>query len=229
MTPVVIGNATLYLGDCMAILPLLPKVDVVVSDPPYGIGYVSGPNSKNSISTTGRRHSVGIIGDDRPFDPAPFLSLAPCCFTGAQHFAERLPGGSFHVWNKRGPYEPLDQADGDLIWISGPKKALRIIDMVWRGICRQVENSAKIEHPTQKPVALMQWCLDRMPGAIVFDPFMGSGTTGVAAIQAGRSFVGCEVDPTYFAVACRRIEDAQRQAPLIPHEMTKQEQQELMP
>jgi site-specific DNA-methyltransferase (adenine-specific)/modification methylase len=198
-------------------LPLLHTVGAVVSDPPYGINYKgSTTGGKASISTTGKVFSVPIRGDDKPFDPAPFLALAPCCFTGAQHFAERLPGGSYHVWNKRGPYAPLDQADGDLIWVGGPKRALRIVDMVWRGICRHVEHTSPIEHPTQKPVALMEWCIDKLgAGGVILDPFMGSGTTGVAAVKMGRPFVGIELDPAYFAVAVRRIEDAQRQTDLF--------------
>lgn len=212
----IIGNATLYLGDCLEILPTLPKVDAVITDPPYGIGYKSGVNSKNSISTTGKRFSVGIIGDDKPFDPSPWRSLGPCCFTGAQHFAERLPGGSFHVWNKRVGYAPLDQADGDLIWVSGEKQALRIVDLLWRGICRSTENDSVIDHPTQKPIALMVWCVRKIGLAdTILDPFMGSGTTGVAAMQLGRKFIGIEIEPKYFDIACERIENAQRQQPLF--------------
>lgn len=209
----VIGNATLYLGDCRAMLPSV-VADVCVSDPPYGISYKSGPNSSASISTTKKRFQREIAGDSEPFDPAPFLRW-PCAFTGAQHFHERLPAGAFHVWNKRGPYKPIDQADGDLIWIAGTKKPLRIIDLVWRGLCRTTEHSEPIEHPTQKPVALMSWMIDQMPSGAVVDPFMGSGTTGVAAILSGRGFVGIELVPEYFDIACRRIEDAQRQGRLI--------------
>jgi site-specific DNA-methyltransferase (adenine-specific) len=209
-----IGDATLYCGDCREILPKLDRVDAVVTDPPYGIGYVSGPISKNSISTIGKRFSVGIVGDDTPFDPSPWLALAgTCCFTGAQHFAERLPGGSFHVWNKRVGYVPLDQADGDLVWISGEKRALRIIDLLWRGICRSTENTSPIEHPTQKPIALMDWCIKQMPAAAttILDPFMGSGTTGVACTKLGRKFIGIEIEPKYFDIACKRIERAYAQ------------------
>lgn len=203
-------DVTLMLGDCRELLPSIGRVDAVVTDPPYGISYVGGTNLKNSISTTGKRFSVGIIGDDIEFDPSPFMAMSVAsCFTGAHHFAQRLPGGSFHVWNKRGPYAPLDQADGDLIWISGEKRALRIVDLVWRGICRTTENTAKIEHPTQKPVALMSWCLQQFPNAnVILDPFMGSGTTGVAAVSLGRSFIGIEIDEGYFDIACRRISDA---------------------
>jgi len=222
-----IGDATLYLGDCREILPTLGRVDAVVTDPPYGIGYVSGPISKNSISSTGKRFSVGIIGDDAPFDPAPFLEAAGVCiFTGAQHFAARLPGGSYHVWNKRVGYAPLDQADGDLVWISGKMRALRIIDLLWRGICRSTENTDPIEHPTQKPIALMDWCLKQTPADVTLDPFMGSGTTGVACANLGRKFIGIEIEPKYFDIACRRIEQAYKQPRLFADEPVKSSKQE---
>lgn len=209
-----IGDATLYLGDCREILSSLPKVDAIVTDPPYGIAYRNGPITKKSISTVGKRNTDGIRGDDKPFDPSPWLNLAPCCFTGAQHFAHALFGGSFHVWNKRGPYDPLDQGDGDLIWFSGKKKALRIVDLVWRGICRSTENTSPIEHPMQKPIALMTWCLDRMDGNTILDPYMGSGTTGVAAMKRGRRFVGIEIELKYFDIACRRIQQEHSQMQL---------------
>ena len=214
-----IGDAVLVLGDCRSIAPTLPRPDAIVSDPPYGIGYISGPISKSSISTTGKRFSVGIIGDDEPFDPLPWTAAAGvACFTGAQHFYTRLPaGGAFHVWNKRGPYAPLDQADGDLIWISH-KSALRVVDMVWRGICRTVENTQPIDHPTQKPVALMEWCIEKAgvpAGALCLDPYMGSGTTGVACLRRGVRFVGIEIDERYFDVACRRVAEAARQPSLF--------------
>ena len=209
----VIGDCTLYLGDCREILPSLGKVDAVVSDPPYGINYKGGSTGKSGISTTKKRFTETIRGDDRPFDPGLFIAMgARCCFTGAQHFAKRLPGGAFHVWIKRGPYAPIDQADGDLIWISGDKTPLRIVDMVWRGICRNVENTEPIEHPTQKPVALMAWCIEKtVTSGTILDPFMGSGTTGVACVRLGRRFVGVEIDSRHFDTACRRIERAHSQ------------------
>jgi hypothetical protein len=212
-----IGRATLYLGDCRKLVDLIPAPDAVVSDPPYGIRYKSGANSSKSISSTGKRYTKAIAGDDQPFDPAPWLALSQCAFTGAQHFAERLPGGSYHCWNKRGPYEPIDQADGDLIWISGPMKPLRVVDMVWRGLCRSVEHDQPIQHPTQKPVALMAWMIDRLPqpANIILDPFMGSGTTGIAALRLGKSFVGIEMDPEHFETARRRFETEVAQGSLF--------------
>ena len=110
---------TIYHGDCREILPTLPKCDLLLTDPPYGARYRSGPNSSNSISSTGKRFTVGVLGDDVDFNPSPFLIAEDVIFTGAQYFYDRLPaGGSLHVWNKRGDYKPLDQSDCDIIWHS---------------------------------------------------------------------------------------------------------------
>jgi site-specific DNA-methyltransferase (adenine-specific) len=209
-----IGSATLYRGDCREILPTLGPVDAVVTDPPYGARYKSGPNSRSSISTTGKRFSCTIIGDEKPFDPTPLFGFGRVIMTGAQYFYDRLPaGGSLHVWDKRGEYKRLDQSDADIIWDS-QKGASRTFHCVWRGICRHTENNRPIEHPTQKPIVLMRWCIERLAESvqIVLDPFMGSGTTGVACAQLGRRFIGIEIEPRYFDIACRRIEAAQAAA-----------------
>lgn len=208
-----IGNATLYLGDCLTMLDGL-RADAIVSDPPYGAGYVSGPNSSRSISTTGKRFREAVTNDDRPFQPAPFMRFQEVIFTGAQYFYDRLPaGGSLHVWDKRGDYKALDQSDADIVWrrSAGPS---RTFHCVWRGICRDVEFHDAIDHPTQKPVALMDW-LCRMTIGTVLDPYMGSGTTGVACAGLKRPFVGVEIEQKYFDIACQRIEDAQRQERLF--------------
>jgi len=207
----------LYLGDCLEIMQELEdgSVDAVVTDPPYGIKYKSGKIANNSISSTGKRFSERVINDDIPFNPDPFLDFRKIAFTGAQHFYERLPkGGSLHCWDKRGNYKPLDQADADFVWISNDKKS-RVIHLVWRGICRQIETNQKYLHPTQKPIALMRWIMDDLlelpDGATILDPFMGSGTTGVACVQTGRNFIGIEIEPKYFEIAEARIAEAQLQ------------------
>jgi site-specific DNA-methyltransferase (adenine-specific) len=203
-------DVQLHLGDCLEFLKTLEPgaVDAVITDPPYGMKYKSGPISSSTISTTRKRFSTTIRGDDSPFDPSPWLRFPSVAFTGAQWFYDRLPaGGSLHCWDKRGEYKPLDQADADMVWASLRTNS-RVFHLVWRGLCRHAENRDRIEHPTQKPVALMKWMIGllKLPaGSTIFDPYMGSGTTGVAAVQLGMKFIGCELDPTYFQIAERRI------------------------
>lgn len=202
-----IGDATLYLGDCREILPILGKVDAVVTDPPYGIGHIKGDTGGG---VPAKRNTDAIVGDDRPFDPAPFLRW-PCIMFGADHYASRLPnGGVFHVWDKN----PLDAvsdsfSDAEICWSSlGGKR--RVFRHLWKGVCQASEKGGKQRwHPTQKPIALMHWCIEQFPIAeTILDPFMGSGTTGVACAKLGRRFIGIEIEPKYFDIACKRIERA---------------------
>jgi site-specific DNA-methyltransferase (adenine-specific)/modification methylase len=218
-----IGDATLYEGDCLEILPTLPKVDAVVTDPPYGAktrtrgatnrrGLRSGLRSIRPIA----RDWPEVVGDDTPFDPAPWLAW-PAILWGANWYAPRLPPASrWLVWDKRLHTPSDDNADCELAWtnLRGPARVFRHL---WRGICRageeNISHGPKV-HPTQKPAALMRWCVAMTTGSVL-DPFMGSGTTGVACAQLGRRFVGIELEPRYFDIACRRIEDAQRQGKLF--------------
>ncbi len=219
-----IGNATLYLGDCREILPTLLQVNAVITDPPYGIGYAHSGFHDGSIGNTKAANLRGappVHGDDEPFDPAFLLGFENVLMWGADHFYPRLPDkGRFLAWNKLGDMEPWDSfSDVEFAWHS-QDRAARIFSMKWKGLaCDKVgENGGLREHTTQKPIRLMQWCIEeaRVPlGATVVDPFMGSGTTGVACMNLGRKFIGIEIEPKYFDIACRRIEDAQRQQRLI--------------
>jgi site-specific DNA-methyltransferase (adenine-specific) len=210
-----IGAATLYLGDCREILPTLPKVDAVVTDPPYGIGYARGTGGKGKQrNRTGRNDEAPIVGDDKPFDPAPWL-VWPCILWGANHFAARLPHGRWLAWNKLGGLEPWDDfSDVEFAW-QNKRAADRIFSLLWKGLIQGEKiGGGERFHPMQKPIALMAWCIEHVdtpPCGIVMDPFMGSGTTGVAAVQLGRRFIGIEIEPKYFDIACRRIEEATRQ------------------
>jgi site-specific DNA-methyltransferase (adenine-specific) len=210
----VIGRATLYLGDCRDVLPTLQKVDAVVTDPPYGIGYTGGIPVDRGISTTGSGNTEEIGWDGEPFDPSPWLQW-PCILWGANHYAQRLPHGRWLAWNKLGGKEPWDQfSDVEFAW-HNKRAADKIFSHLWKGLC-QAGQGEKRFHPTQKPVALMKWCLGFLPDAqTILDPFMGSGTTGVAAVQMGRDFIGIEREPKYFDIACKRIEEAQRQGDLF--------------
>jgi site-specific DNA-methyltransferase (adenine-specific) len=209
--PVIIGNATLYLGDCREILPTLSKVDAVVTDPPYGIG------KDGQIKTTGgnggrKAHEFRNWDAERPsqdvFDL--IVSAAPeAIIWGGNYFADMLPAtGKWLVWDKG---QRINQSDGELAWTSHGG-ALRIKTM------NRVELLIDgTDHPTQKPIKLMHWCISQLreAGQSILDPFMGSGTTGVAAVRMGRKFIGIERDPDYFDIACKRIEQAQRQGYLF--------------
>lgn len=220
-----IGSATLYLGDCREILPTLPKVDAVITDPPYGISYAHGGGMRGgeigNTAAANKRGSPAIHGDNEPFDPAHLIALCPnVLMFGADHFYPRLPdSGRWLAWNKLGDMQPWDSfSDVEFMWHS-LDKAARIFSMKWKGLaCDKVgENGGLREHVTQKPLRLMHWCIEQCgePG-LILDPYMGSGSTGVAAVTRGLSFIGCEIDTGYFDIACRRIEDAQRQGRLVP-------------
>lgn len=216
----IIGECTLYLGDCLDVMPTLSKIDALLTDPPYGIDYKSGHNSSRKGSGKAMSRKDGnfqpIAGDKTPFDPAFLIGLnLPSVIWGANHFNHVLmPRRRWLVWNKLcGKTSLPSGSDVELAWCSeaGPD---RIFDHLWRGIMRageeNVVHSAK-HHPNQKPVALMSWCLGFLPGGVVLDPFMGSGSTGVAVVRAGRPFVGIELDQAYFDIACERIRKAHAQ------------------
>jgi site-specific DNA-methyltransferase (adenine-specific) len=200
-------------GDCRDVLPTLAgePIAAVVTDPPYGANWKHSGKA-GSISTTGKAFNLKVNGDDQDFDPSPWLDFPAVGFTGASYFYDRLPpGGSLHVWNKRGHYKPLDHGDGDVIWINR-RSACRVFDLVWRGICRHAEFHQKIEHPTQKPVALMLWIMDMLAvpeGAVVLDPYAGSGSTGVACLRSGRRAILIEQDERYIAIIRRRLAEAE--------------------
>jgi site-specific DNA-methyltransferase (adenine-specific) len=209
--PVIIGNATLYLGDCRDVLPTLGRDVVIVSDPPYGMGW------KTPVSTKRPKSGWSVVGDDAPFDPSPLLSF-PCILWGANHYASRLTDSAgWLVWDKRCGMPSNDQSDCEMAFCNFGGSA-RMFRKTWNGGGSLLAENGpdRAIHPTQKPVTLMRWCLGFVPeGKTVVDPYMGSGSTGVAAIQMGRDFIGIEIDPEHFATACRRIEEAQKQSDLF--------------
>jgi len=221
-------GVTLYLGDCREILPSLPKVDAVVTDPPYGMALDTDFSGFNGWSGKGHKYEP-VLGDDKPFDPQPWLSVAPVCiFWGANHFASRLPdSGGWLVFNKRGGGLPSEICFGDceLAW-ANRLQSVRMYSQMWHGVARW--SSEGRHHPTQKPIGLMQWCIGQAGDPkIILDPYLGSGTTGVAAVKLGRKFIGIEIEERYFDIACRRISEALRQPDMFI-ENPKPAKQELM-
>lgn len=234
-----IGRATLYLGDCREVLPTLPRPDAIVSDPPYGqglkqntfrkgrttTGFMPQPNGRK-LPMTSNVWPDEMIGDCKPFDPGHLLEAADqLLLWGAHKFGDRLPRGRWLAWDKVPTGKLRDQGDGELAWTNvRPDSALRIIRLLWDGVCvgagarHEVTRGQKRVHPTQKPELVMAWSLDQIdlaPGSMVCDPYMGAGSTGVAALQAGHSFVGIELHEAYFDTACRRVERAQEQPDLL--------------
>ncbi len=206
-------NATLYLGDCVELLPKInPKsFDVILTDPPYGIGESKGKNKSRGNLKAKAKDYGDLDWDSAPplaetFDLLLGISTRQIIF-GGNYF--ELPASScWLVWDKCNGQ--TDFADCELAW-TNLKKAVRKIEWPWNGFIRK--GNEERFHPTQKPLGVMKWCLDQLPENIetILDPFMGSGTTGVAAVEYGKTFIGIEREPQYFDVACRRIEQASKQ------------------
>jgi DNA modification methylase len=205
----VIGECTLYLGDCREILPLLPKVDAVVTDPPYGIGEAAGKNASRGSLATPKDYGFSSW-DDEPAHDAVAMARGVARWSiifGGNYYA-LPPTSCWLVWDK---LNTGDFADCELAWTNLPK-AVRRIRFLWNG-CMRRERDIEREHPTQKPVDVIKWCIEHLPepNRTILDPFMGSGTTGVACVKLGRKFIGIEREPKYFDIACRRIEEAYKQ------------------
>jgi site-specific DNA-methyltransferase (adenine-specific) len=228
-----IGDATLYLGDCRDILPTLGPVAAVITDPPYGIDY-DPTRSQSSAASGFRRKQTKIVGDAEAFDPTHLLGLADrAVIWGANHFASRLPDkGGWLVWDKRdggSVFRGFKMSDSELAWCTRGKM-VRTFSFRWCGHLRDGERDLFV-HPTQKSTALMEWCLDQAEvsaGEVVLDPYMGSGTTGVACVNTGRKFIGCEIDPEHFSTACRRIAKAYEQPRLFDEPAPKPVQPSLL-
>ncbi len=179
----------------------------MVTDPPYGCGFVHGIGG-GCLAQSTRFANQPILGDDKPFDPEPWLKFQIVVLWGANHYASRLPDKpSWLIWDKRDGTCSNDQADCELAWTNLDFPA-RIKRHLWNGMLKDSERGSPRIHPTQKPVSVMQWCMGiaSIPcGAVVLDGFMGSGTTGIACIRTGRKFIGIEIDKGYFDIACDRI------------------------
>ena len=217
---VTIGECRLILGDCREVLPMLDRHDLLLTDPPYGIGADKG--KKRSIPFKGGRpvemawHPENNWDAERA-DPAIVRSAVSMCLAavvwGGNYFADCLPAQGRWLWWDKCQTMP-SYGDGELAWTNfhqtTPKK------FVWANN-KIFADRVERHHPTQKPIELMLWCLG-MAGSpqTVLDPFAGSGTTGVACARMGKFFTGIEIDPVYFASACERIENAYRQAPMFP-------------
>jgi DNA modification methylase len=217
-TEILADGVTLHLGDCRDVLPTLARADAVVTDPPYGIGEAAGKNKSRSKPFGGAKLKMPgktIIArdygdddwDDEPLDYETFALVRAAgkwaiIFGG--NFYDAPAASCWLVWDK---LNTGDFADCELAWTNLPK-AVRRLRYMWNGMLR-ANNEPRGDHPTQKPLGVMKWCIGQLPDDAlnIIDPLMGSGTTGVAAVQMGRRFTGIEWRPKFFDIACRRIAD----------------------
>ena len=199
------GTVTLYCGDCRDVMPLVSGVDAVVTDPPYGISYQS------ALVKLGATAHAKIAGDEPGVDLREFLGMGcPVFAFGANNFPEQLPHrGRWFCWDKRtvdGACDAMLGSPMELAWANKTSGYDRICRVLHGGVVNDDGAGPRL-HPTQKPVRVMidaiQWSANDCD--CILDPFMGSGTTGVACGRIGRSFVGIELDPHYFSIAKSRI------------------------
>lgn len=218
-----VGDCTLYLGDCLEIMPTLGTVDAVVTDPPYGIGADKG--KKGAIPFKGGKPVMRLHCPENTWDrerpPSDIFKTilsynCPTIIWGGNYFADLLPPMGKWLWWDKCQTMPT-YGDGELAWTNldgtTPKKFTYANNKLF---AQRVER----HHPTQKPLPLMEWCVTFTKG-LILDPFMGSGTTGVACAKLGRKFIGIELEPKYFDIACKRIEDAYKQPDMFVEQPTK--------
>ncbi len=219
-------SVQLYLGDCLEVMKSMPdkSVDAVITDPPYGIGAKTGW-ARDLYGDVGKQWNGGSITNDKDTSMRDFIVIwakergLPIAVFGSHRIPE--PDGYLHrlIWDKG---EAAGMGDLSIPWKPN-YDFIHIFGRGWIGkrnsSILRANNISRISmgrlHPHEKPVALLVQILEKLPQNItVLDPFMGSGTTGVACVQTGRNFIGVEIDPTYFAIAERRIKEAQEQLKL---------------
>ena len=203
---VVIGNATLYLGDCREVLPALPAFDLLCTDPPYGMSAFDGSRTRRMYDMDRKKN-----WDSAPVDDDLMAALIAKCAAaivwGGNYYTMPVRK-SWLAWRK--PDAPPTMAHFELAWTSLSMNARQIDHSI------AATNAERIGHPAQKPLRVMVWSLSFAPNAqTVLDAFMGSGTTGVACAQLGKAFTGIERERKYFDIACQRIYNAQCQSKLF--------------
>ena len=193
----IIGNCHLYLGDCREILPSLPKVDLVLTDPPYGLAEkLQGGTWGNQFEQTYKDWD-GVAPDI-----SHVLEFGKEQIVWGGNYFQLPPSRCFLVHDKA--IRGMTFADCEMAWTSMDANARVFTYQVPRGFLGEERL-----HPTQKPVPVMEWCISIAKNtSTVADPFMGSGTTGVACANMGKTFYGIEREQKYFDIAARRIEAA---------------------
>ena len=204
------GDATLYLGDCLEILPTLDKVDAVVTDPPYGIGDIwkGGAGGKSSWKIPATETHSWDMETNKIVESFPLLADEVLIWGG--NYYDLPPTRCWLLWDKK-QNDQWTTAQAEMAW-TNLDRTVRTFRMAQ---CEAATEYKGKTHPTEKPLRLMEWCFKWISGHTVCDPFMGSGTTGVACANLGRKFIGIERERKYFDIACERIEAAYAQGRLF--------------
>lgn len=222
---VLIGDCRLLFGDCTEIMPTLGEFDAVVTDPPYGINQAGGFTGAGGFSKPIQRRTYqGDWDSKRPEKSVFEIILKSGKFNivwGGNFFSDYLPvSGKWLFWDKCQTMPTF--SDGELAWTN--LTGCSVKQFIYNGSGAMAKEKNRV-HPTQKPVELMAWCLGFLPDAkTILDPFMGSGTTGVACAKTGRKFTGIEIDPDYFEIACERIRKAYEQPDMFVQPLIQLEQ-----
>lgn len=213
----------LYQGDCLEVIKRLslPKNTAVITDPPYGDEHDTDYTRFTNGVAAHRNWLIPITNDNQPFDPTPWLSYTATVLFGANRFSDKLPTGTWIVWDKRTPEGNKGvMSDAEVAWWN-KGRGVYIFEHTWDGFNRASERNTSY-HPTQKPVALFKWMLTKMcppKETTILDPYMGSGPLGIAAVQMGYRYIGIEISPDYFQTAADRIADAARAAAKLPKQL----------
>ena len=203
----------LYHGDCLEIMPELEPVDLVLTDPPYGVNY-KGTSKSQSVQNRKTPPAFlakkPIVGDDKDFNPKPFLNYNDVMFFGGNHFSNKLPvSNGWVVWDKLDGTNPSSFGDFDMIW---HKKGTRnsLVRCLWRGICQYGEKGKRL-HQNQKPLKVINYLIELTKANAILDPFIGSGTTAIACEKLNRRWIGIEISEEYCEIAALRIDRLQTQ------------------
>ena len=206
-------------GDSVPLIPMLrkKKVTAIIADPPYGIGYDFDHYKRRpkTFRFCDSNDFGKIQSDDKPFDPTPWVDFTKVVLFGANNFAARLPASNgWIVWDKTGQGRVINnkgQGDAELAWTKGCTGAVRVYNQMWKGMCKEGEEKMELRlYPSQKPIGLFYWIIKRFtkPKDIICDPYMGSGTTLLAALKAGRRCIGIDINSKACDIAVERLRDS---------------------
>lgn len=201
------AGITIFCGDCREVLSLGFVADACISDPPYGVSERCDRGAAGRSGLAQSNDFPPVYGDSTPFNPWPWVSMKRCVLFGANYYAPKLPPSpTWIVWDKRCAMAENDNADCEFAWVKDAGPA-RIFRHFWMGMLRDSERQEPRVHPTQKPVALMEWVIARYtePADVILDPYMGSGTTLIAAKKCGHAAIGIEICEQYCEIAAKRL------------------------